>query len=80
MLAAPLARPLPFPTLWKNRCKWTASAAQPPKPRDPLGYCSSCGIETKLELMAGFRRLNTYLAVWAGSQDWLQQRATASGA
>ena len=49
------------------RCHHTASV-------EPLGYCTTCFIDTKLELAAGLRRLGDYLASWAAFEQWERTR------
>ncbi len=41
---------------------------------EPLGYCTTCFIDTKLEFAAGLRRLSEYLANWAAFEEWVRAR------
>ena len=45
------------------RCRETSAV-------EPLGYCTTCFIDTKLELAAGLRRMSEYLGSWAAFQQW----------
>jgi hypothetical protein len=49
------------------RCRETSAV-------EPLGYCTTCFIDTKLELAAGLRRLSEYLESWAAFEAWLSKR------
>lgn len=49
------------------RCS-TASA------HGPAGLCSSCAIETRIEIRRGLSELASYLAAWAAFDDWLRLR------
>ena len=37
---------------------------------DPLGLCSSCSVQLRVELAAGLRRLAEYLGRWAAFDEW----------
>ena len=50
------------------RCQETSAV-------EPLGYCTTCFIDTKLELAAGLRRLSEYLASWAAFEEWERRHA-----
>ena len=52
------------------RCK-RASAPE------PLGLCSSCVMNTRVEVLAGLERLDEYLAAWAAFERWLDEREAA---
>jgi hypothetical protein len=48
---------------------------------EPLGYCTTCFIDTKLEFAAGLRRLGDYLANWAAFEEWTRgDRRAPAGA
>jgi hypothetical protein len=38
---------------------------------DPLGLCTVCAVQTRVELSEGFRRLHHYLGAWAAFEAWL---------
>jgi hypothetical protein len=40
---------------------------------DPLGLCTVCAVQTRMELSAGFRRLQRYLSAWAAFEAWLAE-------
>ena len=44
------------------------------KAPEPLGLCGSCVMQTRVEMSAGFARLDEYLAAWAAFQFWLDER------
>jgi hypothetical protein len=39
---------------------------------EPLGLCAACVVKTRIECVAGLRRLGEYLAAWAAFDDWLR--------
>ena len=43
----------------------------------PLGYCPTCAVGARLELVDGLKRLGTYLSSWAAFEDWLRRRGLA---
>ena len=49
------------------RCRETSAV-------EPLGYCTTCFIDTKLELASGLRRLSDYLSSWAAFRQWERER------
>jgi hypothetical protein len=49
------------------RCGTTAA-------REPSGYCPTCVIHTRIEIVTGLRRLTEYLAAWAAFDDWCRSR------
>ncbi len=38
------------------------------------GYCSTCAVQTRLEVARGLRELDRYLRAWALFDDWLRTR------
>jgi hypothetical protein len=40
----------------------------------PLGYCPSCAVSARLELVAGLKGLGLYLSSWAAFDEWLRRR------
>lgn len=45
---------------------------------EPLGFCTACALNIRLEVFEGLGRLEGYLAAWAAFSDWLQVRRTRS--
>ena len=45
------------------RCGTTAAP-------ESQGYCPTCVIHTRIEIVTGLRRLTEYLAAWAAFDDW----------
>jgi hypothetical protein len=37
---------------------------------EPVGCCPVCLIQTRIEFVAGLRRLGEYLAAWAAFDEW----------
>jgi hypothetical protein len=44
---------------------------------EPLGLCAPCVMHTRVEMSAGFARLDAYLSAWAAFQRWLDDRRDA---
>lgn len=44
------------------------------KAPEPLGYCSTCALHTRLELQSGLTSLAHYLEAWATFEQWLAER------
>jgi hypothetical protein len=44
------------------------------KAPEPLGLCTTCVVQTRIELASGIRRLGEYLAAWAAFDDWCRSR------
>jgi hypothetical protein len=44
---------------------------------EPLGLCTPCALNARLEIVAGMKRLCAYLAAWAAFDDWLRGRSQA---
>jgi hypothetical protein len=42
---------------------------------EPLGLCTACALNTRIEIAAGMQRLSAYLAAWAAFDDWLVRRS-----
>jgi hypothetical protein len=40
----------------------------------PLGFCTACALNARLEVVSGFGRLEAYLASWAAFGEWLRAR------
>jgi hypothetical protein len=45
---------------------------------EPLGLCTPCAMHTRLEVVAGLRRLHNYLDAWANFDAWLRRRGRGS--
>jgi hypothetical protein len=41
---------------------------------EPLGFCPTCVVQTRIEMVAGLRRLGEYLAAWAAFDEWCRRR------
>jgi hypothetical protein len=41
---------------------------------EPLGLCTACVVNARLEVFEGLGRLERYLAAWAAFADWLRVR------
>jgi hypothetical protein len=41
---------------------------------EPLGYCTACALNARLEAVGGFKQLTSYLSAWAAFEDWLLER------
>jgi hypothetical protein len=37
---------------------------------EPVGCCPACLVQTRIEFVAGLRRLGEYLAAWEAFDDW----------
>jgi hypothetical protein len=42
----------------------------------PLGFCSACVVQARVEATRGFRRLTEYLAAWAAFDEWCRSSGT----
>jgi hypothetical protein len=40
----------------------------------PLGYCPTCALNARLELVDGLKQLGAYLTAWAAFEEWLRTR------
>jgi hypothetical protein len=47
---------------------------------EPLGFCTSCALQVRVELADGFKRLRGYLAAWAAFDEWLSGRGEGTAA
>jgi hypothetical protein len=45
---------------------------------EPLGLCTACALNARVEIVAGLKRLDAYLAAWAAFDDWLERRGPES--
>jgi hypothetical protein len=41
---------------------------------EPLGYCTACALNARLEAVGGFKQLGSYLSAWAAFEAWLLER------
>ena len=41
----------------------------------PLGFCTACALNARLEVFEGLGRLESYLAAWAAFADWQRVRS-----
>ena len=48
--------------------------------REASGYCVPCAVTSRLEVLAGMRKLSDYLAAWAAFDEWLRQRGSGPAA
>jgi hypothetical protein len=42
---------------------------------EPLGLCTACALNTRIEITLGMQRLSGYLAAWAAFDDWLRRNS-----